>query len=114
MKKDPKIFLSHIFESVEIIEKFIHGVSKEKFLKSLQLQDAVIRRLQVVGEAVKNLPPSLKEEYPQIPWKKIAGTRDIIIHEYFGIDLNLVWRIATEFIPELKENVSNILKDFKK
>jgi len=110
MKKDPKIFLEHILESIGYIEEYLKDKGKRDFLKSVQLQDCVIRRLEVIGEAVKNLPREFKNKYPHIPWKEIAGTRDILIHHYFGVDLNLTWEIATKRLKKLKRDILKIKK----
>jgi uncharacterized protein with HEPN domain len=74
------------------------------------IQDAVIRRLEIIGEAVKNLPPDFKERYTNIPWQQIAGMRDVLIHEYFGVDLNLTWQTVREDIPSLKSKLEEILR----
>lgn len=78
-------------------------MTKEKFFESLTIQDAVIRRLTIIGEAVKNIPDSLRKNYPKIAWRKIAGLRDVLIHAYFGVDMELVWKIIKDDIPELKK-----------
>lgn len=110
MKKDPKVFIGHILESIHLIEKYIDGISKEDFIKSINIQDAVIRRLEIIGEAVKNLPPKFREEYPDIQWRQIAGMRDVLIHGYFGVDLDLTWKVVKSDLPELERKVAGILK----
>ena len=99
MKKDPKIFLGHILECIELIEKYLEGNSKEDFLESKELQDSVMRRVEIIGEAVKNIPDDFKKKHPKTEWRKIAGMRDILIHEYFGVDANLVWNVAKKTPP---------------
>ncbi len=111
MKKDPKIFIAHILDSIEKIEEFTKEVSKKEFLESNIIQDAVIRRIEIIGEAAKNLPKNIKSEYPEVPWKEIIGTRDKIVHEYFGVDLDLTYRIAKEDIPDLKQKILKVLED---
>lgn len=113
MKDDPTIFLDHILECIELIEKYIKGKTKEEFLKDVQLQDSVIRRIEIIGEAVKNIPIDIKGKYPDIEWRKIAGMRDVLIHEYFGIDLPMAWRVASSDIPELKRKIFVIKKELK-
>lgn len=113
MDKDPKLFLKHILESVGQIEEYVRDVSKEKFLASPQIQDAVMRRLAVIGEATKNLPDDLREKYAQIPWNNIAGMRDMLIHEYFGVDTEIVWNTIEKDLPAFKAHVENILAALK-
>lgn len=110
MKKDPKILLFDILDSIEKIEEYTKNVSKDDFFNNIQIQDAVVRRIGIIGEAVKNLPISLKNKYPYIPWKKIAGTRDIIIHDYSGVDANLVWEIINNDATKLKNQILELLK----
>ena len=88
--------------------------SKEDFKDSLSLQDMTIRRLEIIGEAIKNLPQEFKDNYTQVPWKKISGLRDKLIHEYFGIDIDLVWTIIVRDLPELKQNIEDILEEDRK
>ena len=105
MKKDIKIFLEHILESINLIEEYTKGKEKLDFLESTQLQDSVIRRIEIIGEAIKNIPEEVKKNHPSIPWKEIIGMRDILIHQYFGVDLNLTWKVVEEDILDLKNQI---------
>ncbi|MEA2089905.1 MAG: DUF86 domain-containing protein [Thermoproteota archaeon] len=109
MRKDPKFFLRHILESIRWIEEYTEGISKDDFLRLTKVQDAVIRRLEIVGEAVKNLPSEFREKYLDIPWRQIAGIGDVLIHGYFGVDLDLLWNVVKKDIPDLKQKISKIL-----
>lgn len=109
MKKDPKIFLRHILDSIIEIEKYTEGMSKDEFTRATQVQDAVIRRLEIIGESAKNIPGGTKEKYDFIPWKKVTGSRDVLIHDYFTVDLESVWDTVTNDIPKLKRGVKKIL-----
>lgn len=113
MKKDSKVFLAHILESITMIEKYTESFTESQFFKNTQLQDAVIRRLEIIGEAVKNLPAELKRQYPKVPWKKIAATRDILIHEYFGADIRLIWKVVKKELSQLKKETKKMLDDLR-
>lgn len=93
MNKDPLIFIKHILESIKNIEIFSKGLSKTEFVSNRLKQSAIIREIEIIGEAVKNLPIDFTVKYPNLEWRKIAGARDKIIHHYFGIDLDTVWDI---------------------
>jgi uncharacterized protein with HEPN domain len=108
--KDLNIFLEHILENIEKIDNDFLELSEVEFSKNVMLQDATLRRLEVIGEAVKNLPLSFRKKYPMIPWKKMAGMRDVLIHEYFGVDMELVWKISIKDIPRLKKQILKIVK----
>lgn len=114
MSKDIKVYLEDILESISQIEKYTKKIAQNKFNKNVQLQDAVLRRLEIIGEAVKNIPEDFRNLYPKIPWKKIAGMRDILIHEYSGVDLKRVWKVVKEDLIDLKKNISEIIKKLEK
>lgn len=111
MKKDPKIFLQHILESISEIEKYTKDISEDKFMKSTQIQDAVVRRLEIIGEAAKNIPGDIRDRYDFIPWKKITGSRDVLIHDYFEVNIEAVWDTVTKDIPKLKQDIKRLLKE---
>ena len=87
-------------------------LTAEKFQKNKAIQDAIIRRLEIIGEAVKNIPASFKANHPDIPWKQMAGMRDILIHEYFDVDLFLTWSVVQRELPIIKEKFSLILDNW--
>ncbi len=113
MKKEPKIFIQHVLERIERIERFSVGLSKETFIEDELKNSAIIRQPEIIGEAVKNLPLAFTEKYPLVSWKEIAGTRDKIIHRYFGVDLKVVWRILEKDLPILKEQIQKIKKELE-
>jgi len=111
MPRDYKVYLDDILQSVERIRDFTRGLTRDTFVKDLKTCDAVIRNLEVIGEAIKNIPDSVRNKYPDVEWKKIAGLRDILIHEYFGIDVDIVWDIVKNKLPNLEGQVRRILTD---
>lgn len=111
MKKDPKIYLEHILDAVERIEEYVEGMSEEEFMEETQIQDAVIRRFEIIGEATKNIPDDFKKGYPDILWKKMAGMRDVLIHGYTDVDIKLVWDTIKLRLPDLKERIEELLSN---
>jgi uncharacterized protein with HEPN domain len=106
--KDDRMFLHHILDAVSRVEGFTVGGPAD-FTESPMVQDAVLRNLEVIGEAVKNLSAGLRETHPEVPWSRIAGLRDVLIHQYFGVDLDAVWNVVENRLPELKRAVTAIL-----
>ncbi|MCX6789419.1 MAG: DUF86 domain-containing protein [Candidatus Gribaldobacteria bacterium] len=111
MKKDPKIFLSHILESIEAINSYTGKLTKKEFAENGLAQDAVICRIQVIGEAVKNLPAGLRREYKHILWSKATGMRDVMVHDYFGIDKDIVWKTIKEDLPTFQKEIQKVYKE---
>ena len=108
-KRNYLIFLEDILDSAKQIEIYTNNLTKKNFTESVQVQDAVIRRLEVIGEAVKALPASFRKNHPEVQWKEIAGMRDILIHEYFGVNINRLWETVQKDIPDLKKKIKKIL-----
>lgn len=110
MGKDNIAYIKHIRDALVAIENHIKGVSSEEFLRNRLIQSAVIREFEIIGEASKNLTPEYRKAHSEIPWKDITGMRDKLIHKYFGVDLEIVWRTAKEKIPSLKKQIFELLK----
>jgi uncharacterized protein with HEPN domain/predicted nucleotidyltransferase len=111
MQRDSRLYVQDILESILKIEEYTYNLSQNEFLQDSQAQDAVIRRLEIIGEATKNLPRNLRLEYPDIPWQRMAGMRDILIHGYFRADLNRVWEVIEQDLPDLKRQISQVLAE---
>ncbi len=114
MKKDLRLYIEDILECIEKIEEYSGKITEDDFYENTQIQDAIFRRLEIMGEAVKNVPKGFRERYPKIPWKNIAGMRDILIHEYSGVNLERIWKVITEDILDLKDKILKIREDLEK
>ncbi|MCP4105263.1 MAG: DUF86 domain-containing protein [Desulfobacteraceae bacterium] len=109
-KRDDNVYLQHIYDAAVKIGQYIHGIDEDNFLQNSLVQDGVIRQLEIIGEAIKNLSSELRNRHPHISWRDFAGMRDKLIHQYFGVDLQIVWTTATDDIPEIKEKINKILE----
>ena len=105
-----KPYLEHILQECEFLVEKSKGIIFEDFIENPVLTRAFVRSLEVVGEAVKNLSDEFRKKYPEIPWKEIAGMRDKLIHEYFGVNYRIVWKTVQQEIPKLKKQVEEIMK----
>ena len=113
-KRDILVYLDDILEATQLIGTYTEYISEGEFYKSVEKQDAILHRLQIIGEAAKHIPLSYREKWNHVPWKDIAGIRDIIVHEYFGITLTMIWKTAIEDIPVLEQQIKEILNQFFK
>lgn len=102
-------FLKDILDSIEEIEQFTQNISFEQFLNNREKLLAVVKLLEIIGEATKKIPDSLRQRHPQIPWRSVAGMRDLLVHEYWGIDPAVIWRTIQESIPQLKVAILDLI-----
>ena len=108
--RDYRIYLKDIVAAMDSIERFIAGMKFETFQADDKTASAVMRKLEIIGEAVKQVPEDVRQKYPHVPWREMAGMRDKLIHFYFGVDYSLVWRAVTERVPEIKREIQQILQ----
>ncbi|MFH1311169.1 MAG: DUF86 domain-containing protein [Nanoarchaeota archaeon] len=113
MKRENIFFVKDIIENINLIEKSIIKITKKNFKSNKLLIDAAIRRLEIIGEAVKNLPIDFITKYPEVQWKDISGFRDVMVHGYFGVDLDKVWEVIKEDLPTLKKQIQKIKNDLE-
>jgi len=110
-KRSVKCYLQDILDAIEKIKKYTAKVDYEMFSKNEMMIDAVLMNIAIIGESVKKIPEDVKERYPDIPWKDIAGMRDKVIHDYFGVDVNIVWETIKKDVPELEQKIKVMLKE---
>jgi uncharacterized protein with HEPN domain len=111
MRRDFKVYLEDVLEAAGKIDNYTSGLSLEAFSEDAKTIDAVVRNLEVIGEAIKRVPEDVRLKYPAVEWKKIAGLRDILIHNYFGIDVEIIWDIICNKIPVLNKQIEDIVEE---
>ena len=114
MKRELSLYLHDILESIALAESHKKKLTKREFLRNKTIQDAVILRLAVIGEAIKHVPDRFRDEYPHIQWRNITGMRNVVIHEYFAIDFDITWKTVKKDLPRLKRVIETMLDELKK
>jgi uncharacterized protein with HEPN domain len=109
--RDYLLFLHDMVESCHRVQIYTAGLTESNFLADHLVYDATLRNLEIIGEACKQIPTAVREQYPHIPWRKISGMRDIVIHHYFGIDQEVIWSVVVTEIPQLKEQLQTIITE---
>lgn len=113
-QRDSTDYLQDILDAVNNIEEFVDDMSFEQFVKDKKTLYAVVRSIEIIGEASKNIPDSVKAKYTELPWKKMTGMRDKLIHGYFGVNVETLWKAVKENIPPLKKSIQKMLEDQEK
>lgn len=105
-------YIRDILDAIEKVARFIHGMAFKEFAEDDKTVFAVIRGLEIIGEATKNIPVQIKEKYPELPWREMAGMRDKLIHDYSGVNLVVVWKTANEDLPTIEPKIRRIINEF--
>ena len=111
MSRDYKVFLDDMVAAIDKVAMFTEGLSEEQFIEDLKTYDAVVRNLEIIGEAAKNVPDAIRLKFPTIEWRKAAGLRDLLIHQYFAVDTDIIWDIIKNKLPLLRRQVMKVLVD---
>lgn len=112
MAHDETLYLRHMLDAIDTVKEYLQGVDETKFKNTRLIQDGVIRQIEIIGEAARHISKDLRKTYSEIPWQDVAGMRDKLIHDYFGVDIEKVWVTAQDDLPVLRKQVTGILKDF--
>ena len=113
-RRDLRDYLQDILDAVDDIERFVTDIGYEQFINDKKTLNAVVRSIEVIGEASKRLPESFKKKNRELPWREITGMRDKLIHAYFGMDTETIWKTVKENIPQLKQTIKKMVKDQEK
>lgn len=113
MKREFRLYLDDILESIILIEEFTADTDFEQFFADEKTKNAVVKRIEIIGEATKNIPKHIRDKYRDLPWKQMARMRDKLSHEYFGIRYDIVWKVIKKRLPEIKPHIKKILKDME-
>jgi len=110
-KRDVRLFLADMLEAIEKIERYTAGLTRKEFREDDLVADAVVRNLEVLGEAARHVPGKVRDRFPEVGWRQIVAFRNVVIHEYFAVDLDIVWTVVERHLPRLKEALRGILAE---
>jgi len=110
-QRSSRIFLEDIIQSADKIRRYTKGLEYDDFVRNEMVTDAVLRNIEIIGEAAGNIPDDIRSRYSHIPWRRIVGLRNIVIHAYFNVDLNIIWQIVTVNLPEIRDDIRSVSDD---